>query len=152
MQINEKRFWGRVQRSNGCWEWSGTKTRSGYGVFPIKVDGKKTTKAAHRVSWILTHGKDPGPLCVCHACDNMGCVNPDHLFTGTVAENNADMVQKNRHSHGENAPMAKLTEYQVRQIIQLKLGIRDIAEICDVSYSTIWKIKRGVGWRHIPRD
>lgn len=77
----------------GCWEWSGALNRSGYGLFCIS--GTKGMHAS-RASWILHKGPIPEGMCVCHSCDNPGCVNPDHLWLGTKADNNRDRSTKNR--------------------------------------------------------
>ena len=88
------RFWSRVRRSDGCWEWIGVRTVKRYGRHTEPLTGRKLR--AHRLSWEIHFGPIPDGLCVLHHCDNPPCVRPDHLFLGTDKDNSVDRVRKGR--------------------------------------------------------
>lgn len=89
-----ERLWSKtVVTPSGCFEWTGFKVRKGYGT--IKIAGKP--RRVHRVAWEIENGLIPADLFVCHKCDNPSCVNVQHLWLGTAADNAADMVNKGRH-------------------------------------------------------
>ena len=147
----EERFWEKVEKTeNGCWEWTAGKFNAGYGQFA--VNGKH--QLAHRFSYELTYGEIPDGLFVCHRCDNPPCVNPEHLFLGTHADNMADRNEKGRVSKGEEHYYSKLTEENVLEIRQRvasgKWGIKSkLAKEFGVSNPQISDIVNRKKWKHV---
>lgn len=82
------------ETDTGCWEYTGALDSKGYGA--IGTGGRGVSDRTHRVSWRLHRGPIPPGMFVCHSCDNPPCCNPDHLFLGTIQDNNADREQKGR--------------------------------------------------------
>lgn len=137
-----------INAESGCWEWSASK-RQGYGK--IKVDGKYI--GAHRVSYAIHRGVIPSGMHVCHQCDNRACINPEHLFLGTNADNMADRDAKGRGVifRGENHGSSKLAEADVLAIRASKLSQRKLAAIYGVSGRYISSVRTGKNWAHLPR-
>lgn len=86
------RFWKRVNKTASCWEWQGARNKTGYGTVCFNYKTWRT----HRYAWHITYGSIPVNLCVLHHCDNPPCVNPDHLWLGTHADNVRDRENKGR--------------------------------------------------------
>lgn len=130
---------------SGCFLWMGSVDGRGYGS--IK-DSQRVTRRASRVSWQLTHGPIPKGMCVCHRCDNPLCVNPDHLFIGSNADNTRDMLQKGR-AHDRRGNNAKLTPEQVQAVRLSSETPTKLAERYSISTSTVWLVKTKRRWAHI---
>ncbi len=146
-------FWAHVKIAgpDECWEWTGAKMHKGYGV--IRFQGKGWR--AHRLAWMLTYGAIPDEMLACHTCDRVSCVNPAHLFLGTITDNNRDCIAKGRTNpqRGEEIAWSKLTEDEVREIRRLHAlgGISYVAlgKRFDVSETLIRHIVARKQWRHI---
>ena len=151
MKTHKNRFWSKVNKTSNCWEWTGSKDGKGYGQFSANCKRYST----HRFSFELKYGKIPNGLCVLHHCDNPSCVRPDHLFLGTVADNNRDSIIKGRNfcPIGEDNGRSKLTKRDVSLIREL-YSRRDtthiqLAQQFNVCSATICYIVNNQTWKHI---
>lgn len=147
------RFWNKVKIPTDpsyCWIWTAGKDKAGYGKFHFEGE----TNRAHRISWILVNGEIERSLCVCHKCDNRICVNPEHLFLGTISDNNFDMCSKGRDRHprwGEHWK-SKITIDQAREIkLRRNLGesCTSLASEFGLSINSISWIGLGKQWKGI---
>lgn len=147
--LNEGYFWPRVEKTDGCWNWTGAHASRGYGSY--RPDGKYAQiYLVHRVSWVHHNGGQqiPQGMVICHSCDNRKCVRPEHLFLGTPADNSADMRAKRRQAFGERCKR-KLTEEKVREI-RRRLAIGEsttsIARDFGVTQAMVSHIRTGRKW------
>lgn len=144
----------KVNPETGCWEWTAYRMKEGYGVLGIR--GHYTDRA-HRFSYKRFRGPIPPGMLVCHTCDNPPCVNPEHLFLGTNADNVADRERKGRgrRAIGSLAGHAKLNERKVLRIKQrLAAGANQsaVARQYGVDQCAINHIARGRTWRHVQQE
>jgi hypothetical protein len=124
------------KKSNGCWDWNRYLNNTGYGWFSIK----KEKIYAHRFSFAW-YNFDPKDLYVCHSCDNRKCVNPEHLWTGTAADNMKDMCLKNRSAKGFDLPHTKLSldDKDIIKYLYLNKNItqKELGKIFDISFQHV---------------
>ena len=140
-----------VIKKEGCWKWKNVLDSAGYSRINC---GNRSSVLGHRVSWLIHKGEIPEGLFVCHACDNPGCTNPEHLFLGTAKDNTHDCLNKNRRiaSSGSNHYNVKLTEEQVieiKRLIKLRYSQSTLGNMFKVSPSTIQNIADGKTWKNI---
>ena len=170
MNIDEKAtstFWSRVAKGgpDECWVWQAGRVPYGYGAFYVRPRNYGT----HVISWWIAnkHKRIPNGYQVCHRCDNPPCVNPAHLFLGSVADNFHDSVKKGRRRHVRLPPAnehadkmprgsqhwnARLTEDVVREIrTRLADGQRqcEVMRAMSLPRRTVQEISSGRKWRHV---
>ena len=142
---------------DGCIEWPRGRIRSGYGR--LTVDGREVY--AHRWTWEQHHGPIPDGMVVCHSCDNPPCVNIDHLWLGTQADNMRDKLAKKRQPMGDahwsrrlqRGGNERLTRDQVIAIRAARAaGVRQnvLAKEYGVDPNSISNIYRRRTWKHVP--
>lgn len=118
-----------------CWPWLGAGKGNGYG--------HTSRGPAHRVSYELFVGPVPNGMDVCHKCDNRACVNPDHLFLGTRAENMADMKAKGRGAGGCRKHLRESQVQEIRRRLSVGIPQAEIARTMNVNRGTVSAIKQG---------
>lgn len=164
-----------VNKTDTCWIWTGSLSRTGYGSFWMRGDNY----IAHRAAYMLFVGDVPDDLFVCHCCDTPACVNPDHLFLGTAQDNSQDMVNKGRSMKGRRRPrgeikrgdqhwthiygtsrlprgashpLSKLTDDDVRDIRTRRdggCGLKELAAEYGITATNISYIARRKTWKHV---
>ena len=162
-------FWSKVKKTRGCWNWTASLTKAGYGQIQARKI-RPEPMLCHRVSWELHNGYIVGGLHVLHTCDNPACVRPEHLFLGTQRTNNKDRQLKGRTASGdrngartqrsknpfvrdggsglknEKHPMAKLSDVQIvaiRKAFRKGSTLTAIAKMYLVSITHVSRITKG---------
>lgn len=134
-KTDEEKFHRHIEKTESCWNWTGTLDRYGYGKLRL---GNRTFKA-HRYSYQYHYGDFDESLHVLHHCDHPRCVNPNHLFLGTNRDNVEDRTAKKRHGQTSkrlttNEKKAILTSVQQGQPLQ------SVAQQFQVHISTIRRV------------
>lgn len=148
------RFMASFKVVGECWIWTGTINHQGYGVIAVgsKTDRSKRNVLAHRFSFEMHKGPIQRGLNACHRCDTPACVNPEHLFPGTHADNVADKVVKGRQPKGARHAQAKIDDSIVLAIVNFVKAGRSHTEVAKqfgVSRPLVSMIASGKRWAHV---
>lgn len=164
----EEVFWSRVNKNGPtvphvgnitpCWLWTASLDKRGYGQQRSVENGKMYMRKAHRISYEIANGPIAGGLWVLHRCDTPACVNPEHLFLGTVVDNVGDMMIKGRDyrgepRRGERNHSAKVTDAQALEIRRLCAGgmiQREAGEKYGITQAAVSSIVLGKNFKHLP--
>lgn len=138
-----RRLWNKVRvlGLDECWEWTGSKSLSGYGRHSFR--GK--VWYAHRLAYWFTRGVIPGELDVRHSCDNPACCNPTHLILGTHQDNMMDRAIRIRGFH-------KLKPQEILSIRKDPRTQCELAKIYGTSQQYISRIQRVKVWKHLKEE
>lgn len=145
-EIPKKRFYSLFDKSEGCWIWKGKLNTGGYGKYGYNTN-------AHRKMYEYEFGPIPKGMQVCHTCDVRKCVNPDHLFLGTITDNQKDKVKKNRQAKGSQIANSILTEEIVLEVRKMRLAgnmYKKISEKFKISWDLVKRICQNTQWKHVP--
>lgn len=158
-------FMGKLKKprkKDGCWEWTGSTDRSGYGRLHVKKYAAKKTGRnffAHRMCYMIHRGYITPDEFILHQCHNRLCCNPNHHKLGDHYDNMDDLSKSGR-VHGENNHRSTVTEDDVFEILalynfgdidseHLPYSIRELSNEYDMPVGTLKDIVGGRTWRHV---
>lgn len=121
---------------NGCWLWQGFVHKTGYGDTAYRGKNMK----AHRAMFIVAKEPVPDGLNVLHTCDVRNCINPDHLWLGTISDNKQDELAKGRNYEANRTHCPKGHSYAEHGI---RHG-RNAWRVCALCVRA--KCRRQLGW------
>jgi HNH endonuclease len=143
--LTAEEFWAMTDRSGECWEWTGNRTRPGYGSARFRG----TTIGAHRVAWMLANDSEiPPRMMICHHCDNPPCVNPAHLYCGTASDNARDAYARGLMPRRRPRAPRPVTQHDIvimpgQAANLLGVSTKDLARMADSGALDAYKFDSG---------
>ena len=135
----------RTAPAGDCLEWQGCLNTDGYAR--MAYEGNYNGKV-HRIIYSLLHPEeDIEDKVIRHTCDNIKCINPDHLLSGTPAENSLDKCVRGRDV------LAKLSPEKVIEIRSLyatgEYTQEQLGNLFNVNHRTIQSVTSNKTWRWV---
>lgn len=150
----ESNLWTQCRPDgDGCWNWTARLTPGGYGGF--RYDDNQV---ASRAAWVFENGEIPKGMQVCHRCDNRKCIKPDHLFLGTMRDNQMDKINKNRQWRptGAKAWCAVLNDEKAKDILffhaTTSASIKDLMAKYAIGRSCLVSLLYRESWMHVKKE
>lgn len=105
----EEAFWSKVKTGDGCWEWTGNRTKNHKGEYVYGILCFVGIHwLAHRLSYVIHVGPIPEGTEIDHVCRNVLCVNPSHLeavtHTTNMRRGSLATAQFCKRGHARNGP------------------------------------------------
>lgn len=155
----ENSFLKKTQRKDNdkCWPWKACVDQNGYGCMWNCIL-KKRSRVTRVILFLYKNVPFESKLIACHKCDNPICVNPSHIFVGTMKDNSQDMVKKGRYNpankpKGSKHFASKLSEADVLKIRNMyRTGEHtygSIAQLYNIDKTVIGKIIKKTAWKHV---
>jgi hypothetical protein len=147
-------FWSRIDPVGDCWRWTGPLDKDGYAR--TKLHGKKIY--AHRLSYELANGPMPRDKVSCHTCRLRSCVNPHHVYAGTVRDNVMDAIRDGTHRSLREVPPPRRREEHYHAVLTTDkaremrcarswgMRVRDLMIVFGVSETTVYGVVSGERW------
>lgn len=116
-----------VDMASDCWIMHDSRTTR---IPKLGVGYKQVKKASHIVAEV-THGACPDSKMLCHWCDNIRCLRPDHLYWGTAQENCRDAWRNRRRemSAEQNAAMQEARRHSAKNKARMTAHNKRLGEL-----------------------
>ena len=147
----ETEFWEKVdiRGESDCWEWRGVKFSAGKKATAVRgyFSHFGRTWRAHRLAFTLTKKPIPSRKFVCHKCGNSLCVNPKHLYAGTVKDNARDRINQGR----QYKKIPDVVVREIRSLARKGKPRKELAEQFSISRYYLGEIIRKKARRYLGR-
>jgi hypothetical protein len=132
-----------------CWNWQGAlrnpKKRNSYGTISW---GTGSHYLSHRLAYIIFNNlgnPDIADKMVRHTCNNVLCVNPNHLILGNHRDNMNDMLNSGTTAKTLNEEAVKVIKWMLKYKPKKGLAAK-LAQLYNTTPTNISAIKRGRVW------
>lgn len=141
----------RTVEEGDCWIWQAGKS---HGTPALRHNGK--TIQVRTYIFVHLMGRQTNGRMVSMKCDNLDCVNPDHIILVTRTQLQQRTARRTQYGRDpvRNAKIAMakqkaspLTLERVREIRNMEGTMRSISRQTGICFSVVQRIRNGTSWR-----